>query len=133
MNKSLCNIEGCENFGKYYRACGHKPEEPKKRPVKKKQAKPIANVSKKQARRLRKYSKVRDKQLENIPYCQYPMCGKPATEFHHAGGRIGEDLFKGGVSLCNNHHRWAEEHPEEAKLLGLSKSRLTNSKFNKNT
>ncbi|UXO94086.1 HNH endonuclease [Pseudanabaena phage Pan5] len=56
-------------------------------------------------------------------------CTKEATEVHHSKGRIGENATdpKTFVPLCHSCHRWVEENPEQAKELGLSKSRLSKS------
>jgi len=51
-----------------------------------------------------------------------------ADEIHHSEGRQGEMLNREEyfVFLCHEHHVWAEEHPESAKELKLSRNRIAN-------
>lgn len=76
---------------------------------------------------LKEYRKLRKEYLAAYPMCQHPECVRAATEVHHAKGRTGKLLtdvrhFRG---LCHEHHVWVELHPDEAKKLGLSASRLS--------
>lgn len=115
------------------RACNHATCEPDKcrRPAEKsKPRKPIAQVSKPQAKRLRTYSALRKHFLEQHPNCQAKLdgCTGQATDIHHSKGRIGIDLLNIGtfIALCRNCHNYLETHPAIAKEMGLSESRLIN-------
>jgi hypothetical protein len=102
-----------------------KPENLKKVPVVRKVR--IRPVSQRQEEKLRVYRRKRDKFLEGKT-CEFPGCTSTEVTLHHAKGRIGSFLtdkryFK---ALCWPHHQWVETHPEEAKQMGLSLSRLDN-------
>lgn len=84
----------------------------------------MRRLSKKRASQENKYRTIRKKFLEQNPDCI--RCNGMATEIHHAKGRIGDLLldtqyFK---PVCRYCHHWIENHPKEAKELGLSVSRL---------
>jgi len=82
-------------------------------------------VSEKQAKRLAEYRKIRDKFLEENPFCK--VCGTPhSITLHHMMGRIGDLLTDTSnfVTLCVKHHERAEREPWWAKEIGISKSRL---------
>lgn len=72
------------------------------------------------------YRKRRKEYMAIHPVCEHPGCDQPATELHHMRGRIGSLLTdpRWYRALCNRHHREVETHPEDAKKLGLSASRL---------
>lgn len=75
----------------------------------------------------RLYMKLRDKFLEDHPVCQCgrPGCTNVATEVHHKKGHgIWYLIVATFLAVCHKCHRWIETHPEEAKKLGYSESRL---------
>ncbi|MCE7039278.1 hypothetical protein [Dyadobacter sp. CY312] len=134
-----CDELGC-NYAVWGRGkCkGHQrllPPKPKKEKVeyprmkpkvaKEKKPKPISKTSKKYAKELSIYHRDRIPFLEANPICQFPGCGCPSTDLHHAGGR-GKNLNvkKLWRALCRPHHDWAENNPVEAKKINLSVSRL---------
>lgn len=88
--------------------------------------KQIRKFSKKSLDQLKRYRVLRDKYLEENPICQYPGCKSREVTLHHRAGRIGAFLTDKRFfsSLCWPHHQHIETHPEEAKKLGLSISRL---------
>lgn len=114
---------------------GKNPREAETKPVKtvKKAApakkKRIKQNSKKRARQLRKYTKLRKVFLEEHTECEIPVegCTTTATEVHHAAGRENELLLdvKGYKAACNNCHRVATDKSKEAIADGRSKSRHT--------
>lgn len=86
----------------------------------------MKSVSDKRIELNKEYSKVRLEYLKEHPICEFPNCTKKATDIHHSRGRTGGLLtdkryFK---ALDREHHRWVEEHPKEAKEIGLSLDRL---------
>lgn len=88
--------------------------------------KAIAKVSKNRTEALSKYRRLRDKYFQEYPICEFEGCTSTRITLHHMRGRIGSFLtdkryFK---SLCQKHHKFVEEHPEEAKKMNLSQSRL---------
>lgn len=90
---------------------------------------PLQKVSAKQAQRNEKYRQV--KQERHDPHeitCQIQVkCkGAVATTEHHPAGRDGDHLFDETIRACVACHLWAETHPEEAKVLNVSRSRLNN-------
>lgn len=86
----------------------------------------IAKTSKKLKQNLELYRIVKNKFLKDNPIGQFPNCTSREVTLHHAKGRIGKLLYDPTYfrSLCVEHHRWVEEHPVEAKEMGLSVSRL---------
>lgn len=110
-----------------------------RRPPKQKQRTRIKPVSRKQARRLRRYNKEKQQRYQERPVCAVALienkspevlelfkdCQYWATEQHHPAGREGERLFDKCVDLCGNCHQVAEINPIVSKSLGLSKSRIT--------
>lgn len=90
--------------------------------------KPIPKVSKKLAKQRRVYEKNKATYFETVEHCEFPGCEVTNVTLHHAAGRIGDKLtdLSNFVALCWAHHQWCEEHPIEAKELGLSVSRLQN-------
>lgn len=86
--------------------------------------------SDKQAERLKEYRIVRDEYMRMYPNCEFPECPNRSQDLHHGAGRVGDLLTntKYFVALCRMHHSWVEEHPREAKELGLSFSRLSKAK-----
>jgi len=87
----------------------------------------IAPVSKKKKEELSVYSKLREAFLVAKPHCEAKLvgCTGISTDVHHKKGR-GEYMLKVGTWLaaCRSCHTYIELHPEEAKELGLSESRL---------
>lgn len=90
--------------------------------------KQIAKFSNKSLDHLKRYRILRDKYLEDNPICQYPGCKSREVTLHHLKGRIGAYLTDKRFfsALCWPHHQYIETHPEHAKKLGLSLSRLIN-------
>lgn len=86
----------------------------------------IKPISDKKAKELSVYRKLRDEYMKKHPVCEYPGCHSTNITLHHMAGRIGLNLINIGnfKSLCMAHHRWVEEHPVEAKEMGLSINRL---------
>lgn len=95
----------------------------------KKLRKPISRLSKKRVKQERSYSVLRKQFLESNPECQarLKMCRGEATDVHHMAGRVGEMLLDtdSWLPVCRPCHLFIESHPEQAKQLGLSESRLT--------
>lgn len=83
----------------------------------------IRPVSKRQGELLRRYSALRMWFLKDCPPC--PVTGRKATEVHHKAGR-GRNLLnvETWLGVTREGHVWIETHPEEAKRLGYSISRL---------
>jgi hypothetical protein len=97
----------------------------------KKQAKRaiVKKISDKMLSKVSQYSKLRKAFLKQHPVCIARViddCTKLATDIHHSAGRNG-DLFldiSTWKPVCRNCHTWIELHPDKAKELGLSLSRL---------
>ena len=88
---------------------------------------PISPRSSKQAKKEAVYNVLNKQYLKDHPNCEFhlPGCLLRSSEVHHGAGR-GEYLldtttWKAGCRIC---HSWVELHPEEAKELGFSESRL---------
>lgn len=105
---------------KYCKECWYDIDKPKK----------PSPISKKMKESLDTYSKRRIAFLVINHVCQANLqgCTKKATEVHHKAGRIGELLLliSKWLAVCRNCHSYIETHPDEAKELGLSESRLNN-------
>lgn len=90
-----------------------------------KKKKKIRPYSKKRQKENRRYSELSKEFLEE-KICEFPGCELPATDVHHGRGRgiyfLDVTTWKG---LCREHHSHIETHPDEAKELNLSASRLT--------
>ncbi len=76
----------------------------------------------------KEYTQLRKAFLLKHPLCQIHIpgiCDKFSSEIHHKKGR-GEYYLdiSTWIACCRNCHSWAETHPEEAKELGFSESRL---------
>lgn len=73
------------------------------------------------------YGKKRTAFLAMYPFCQARLqsCTQTATDVHHKAGR-GENHndISTWLAVCRSCHTWIELHPEEAKELNLSKTRL---------
>ena len=102
---------------KYCKACWYNIDKPKK----------IAPISKKMKVQLDDYSKLRLAFFVIHAICKAKLqgCSGVATDIHHKAGR-GENLLKINTWLpvCRSCHSYIETHPDEAKELGLSESRL---------
>jgi hypothetical protein len=73
------------------------------------------------------YSRLRKKYLEANPYCvgRIAGCTGKSTDIHHKKGRGKHYLEQETwISVCRNCHQWIENNPHDAKLLGLSISRI---------
>jgi hypothetical protein len=120
-------VEVCEYHAR------HPTNKVQVREVKEKKPKRIAPRSAKKIEADKVYSVKRADFLKQQPHCQIkrPGCKRTATQVHHSQGRIGSDYLDETtfIAVCDGDcHRWAEDHPNEAKLLGVSKSRLTKKK-----
>lgn len=104
-----------------------------------KRAKRINPVSKKQAKRNRRYTTLRKQLFADDNICAVSLlenksqevidlfkdCQYYATDYHHDGGRVGKKLFDmNGHKLCRSCHSIIERSPKIAVALGFSKSRL---------
>lgn len=87
-------------------------------------------VSKKQGKRNREYAKERKRFLNEGDMCEARLegCTGVAKEIHHKHGKVGKDLLDktNFLRVCRPCHDYLEVHPNEAKQLGLSESRLAN-------
>lgn len=107
-----------------HRAAVNTPKaKPERKPKKK-----IKQISAKMAAELRKYHKLRNQHIRQHPICQAKKeCqGNLSIEIHHKRGRgiylCDTTTF---LAVCRNCHDWCEAFPVEAKILGLSASRLS--------
>jgi hypothetical protein len=84
----------------------------------------MRTVSKKRAKQLRAYKKVRDQYMFLHPNCV--RCKREASEIHHKKGRMGELLTntKYFISVCRECHHFIETNPVAAKMFGYSLDRL---------
>jgi hypothetical protein len=60
-------------------------------------------------------------------WCAWPGCWLPAECVQHAEGRVGDRYLDESTWLpsCWEHNGYAEDHPDEARAVGFSRSRLT--------
>lgn len=139
MKQKLKICSGCgeprviwKNMGKGIRLCkecyGRSGTGVAKKP--KPTAYRIPAFSSKREKKNALYSAARIQFLKDYPMCHAHIdahCTKYATEVHHKAGRIEELLLDQlyWLPTCHWCHKWTEEHPEEAKALGLSVSRLS--------
>jgi hypothetical protein len=90
--------------------------------------KSIAPVSEKRRVAMDEYSRKRLAFLALHTKCQAYLvgCTKSSTEVHHKAGRVGDNYLNMNtwLAVCRNCHSYIELHPDEAKELGLSESRL---------
>lgn len=83
----------------------------------------MRKISSKEKIRKKEYEKLRKDYLLNHPICE--CCEMQiASEIHHKRGRIGDNLFKYFLAVCNSCHRQIETNPTWAKENGYSESRL---------
>ncbi len=115
MNKNLCNIPSCRNYGRYCRI--HLVETIKPIAKPKKESDGMKEVMKEYRNEARKF-------ITAHPKCQ--VCGKPSECIHHKKGRIGENLMnrKTWIAVCIPCHSTIEANPAEAKANNYSESRL---------
>jgi hypothetical protein len=87
---------------------------------------PLRKTSKKRAKELRAYAKLRKTMLVNA-FCEFSSdhtpCGSRAEELHHIRGRIGHLLNDRNniLLVCREHHRFIHDHGKQARALGLLK------------
>lgn len=106
---------------KYCQSCWYNIEKPKS----------ISPVSAKRRVEMDEYSKLRNVFLIAKPSCEAKLvgCTRVSSDVHHKAGRTGDNYLKVGTwaALCRSCHSYIELHPEEAKELGFSQSRLNES------
>ena len=104
---------------KYCKDCWYTIEKPKS----------ISPVSEKRRGEMDRYARLRDAFITAKPRCEakLPHCTGTSTDVHHKAGRTGDNYLNIStwLAVCRNCHFYIETHPEEAKELGLSQSRLT--------
>jgi hypothetical protein len=122
MEKDLCGIKDCRNYGRYARYCGHfkiKPTEPK----------PIATFSKERQKINRKeYGPAVKKFLQEHTVCEIGMegCTKKSVCVHHVVGRttindlLNVEHWKASCFNCNGA---VERKDQEARESGNKKSK----------
>ena len=119
--KHIWKSEGKE---KYCKECWFKIQPPKGLP---RQTTRPAPVSKKMQQTMNEYSKKRLAFLAMFAHCQAKLvgCTGVSTDVHHKAGR-GENhnVMSTWIAVCRPCHTWIENHPAEAKELGLSQNRL---------
>lgn len=78
----------------------------------------MRKISKKRARQLEEYSKVRLQFVSDHELCE--RCGKPADEVHHKGGRSGERIndVKDFMSICRPCHIFVHNNPKISREKG---------------
>jgi hypothetical protein len=90
--------------------------------------KPISPRSPSRLKQELQYSKVRRLFLQNYPVCQAHLsgCTTQSTDVHHKAGRVGKLYLDESkwLAVCRACHMWIETHPNEARELGFSISRL---------
>ena len=98
-----------------------------KKSIKPTAKKPLSPRSSKQQKLEALHSILRTKYLQHHPYCEahLPGCQINASDIHHKKGRTGDLMLDDTefLAVCRMCHGWIETHPEEAKVLDLSKSR----------
>jgi hypothetical protein len=103
---------------KYCKECWYTIEKPKS----------ISPVSEKRRVEMDEYSKKRLAFLSLHQRCQAYLvgCTGTSTDVHHKAGRVGDNYLNMNtwLAVCRDCHTYIETHPEEAKELGLSESRL---------
>jgi hypothetical protein len=127
IQAKLKKCAGCEELkyiwkshkkDKYCKECWYNIEKPKS----------ISPVSTKRRGEMDTYSKLREAFLVVKPHCEAKLvgCTGKSTDVHHKAGRTGENYLKVGtwLSVCRTCHTYIETHPEDAKELGFSQSRL---------
>lgn len=138
MNHKPCKRAGCNNPAWSHGYCQNdqrlRTDEKWLRKQKESDEKPkkvytIPKVSKKYGAELAKYNRrVKEWKIEN-PICDFPECNKATVDCHHMRGRqkyLNNERY--WLPVCRTHHDLIENHPDLAKELGLSISRLSNDK-----
>lgn len=86
---------------------------------------PIRKVSKKRAKQLREYSKLRKEFLAKHPHCEIfeNDCTRKATEIHHMNKREGERLLDTAwwLPACRSCHQFITDRPACARASGFTK------------
>ena len=82
--------------------------------------------SPKRAAQERIYMKKRAEWFAEPRPCEFPGCGRVATEIHHRRGRVGALLTdeRYWSAMCSEDHRWATVNPARAYELGISERRV---------
>ena len=103
----LCNVPGCYSFGKYCQLHGTIPHSTKKE-------------------RKKLYPKLKKKYMEEHQVCEFEDCYEAATDLHHMGGRVGENLVNVNkfMAVCRKHHIEINDNPLWALVEGYTVSRL---------
>lgn len=122
LDKPIWKSHGKE---KYCKECWYTKSPPK---TLVKQRSPINRISEKRKVEMSIYDKRRLAFLALHSNCQASLdgCSVKATDIHHKAGRVGDDYLNISkwLAVCRSCHSWIETHPEDAKTLGLSESRL---------
>lgn len=84
---------------------------------------PLRRVSKKQAIRLREYTKLKRTVLSGNIFCEMPDCHHRAFQVHHSKGRSGENLCNTAtwILVCAGCHRKIHDNPKWARQKGYLK------------
>lgn len=121
MEKNICKVEGCANYGKYCRL--HLSFSiPSKREINK--------VSDNQKDLNKKFAKAKREYIKEHPFCEAKIegCTKVSIDVHHKAGKASEELLLDKslfLSCCRNCHTLIESNPAWAKQNGFSVSRHT--------
>lgn len=124
FSKGLCKKHWLRKYGKKIKVKIKFPTKPRKR---------INPISKKECQRKKKYRPIRDNYVAENPDCRMNItegCTKenprPTVDVHHMKGKIEDLLFDTEFFCpgCRQCHDYAETHPTEAKILGISLNRV---------
>lgn len=124
-----CKNDGCDNRFKQYNSlkkfCSYNCAKQNKKPVKRKEIKPIQKMSAKRKKENAQYLKDRMDFL-NKPenkICFIDGCEKSATTIEHTAGRIGSKYLdqKYWKPCCLEHNLELERNPELSQKYQLSK------------
>lgn len=119
MEKNICKVEGCINYGKYCRLhLSFSIPAPKQ----------INKVSETQKDLNQKFAKAKREYLKEHPFCEAKIegCTKVAIDVHHMKGKASEELLLDKnffLATCRNCHTAIEANPAWAKQNGFSLSR----------
>jgi hypothetical protein len=82
----------------------------------------LRKVSKKHAKELRTYSKLRKAFLEEHTTCQYPGCSSRAEDLHHKAkrGKFLNDTTQ-FMAVCRYHHDFIHQNPAISRYNGYLK------------
>lgn len=81
----------------------------------------IKHFSDKKLSELKIYREVRDKYLQEHPYCEVEGCGNKTTNLHHKAGRVGNLLYdvRYFMACCSDcHPKRIHENPKWAREKG---------------